>query len=96
MGFYGLVEALRRWPVSWPAHLVALLPKGGMAAPMERRSVVLLPVVYRLWGAVRGRVMQDWLRGAGVLRAGAASAADSLAGLHLARADGDPPGGARA
>lgn len=74
---------------------MALLPQGCTPAPMDRRLVVLLPVVYRLRAAVRGRVMRDWLRGAGGLRAGAASAADSLAGLlgldtDLAHADGEP------
>lgn len=48
---------------------------------MDRRPIVLLRVVYQLWTAVRGRTLREWLRIAGVLRAGATSAVDSLAGL---------------
>lgn len=73
VGFYG------RWPVDRPAHLVVLLPKRSTPAPMDRRPVVSLPVVYRLWAAVHGRGMRDWLREAGVLRGGGMLAADTLA-----------------
>lgn len=80
-GFYAAVERVGKRPPEWPAHRVALLPKGGTGDPLDRRPTVLLPVVYRLWAAARAGLMRDWLRGAGVLRAGSMAAADALAGL---------------
>lgn len=79
--FYELVESARRWPACWPAHLVALLPKGCTPDPTDRRPIVLLPVAYRLWAALRAQEMRDWLRSAGILREGPEAAADTLAGL---------------
>lgn len=70
------------------AHVVALLPKGGSADPMDGRQVVLLPVVYRLWALARGRLMRDRLREARLLRRALAR----LQGLDLdmAHVDGEP------
>lgn len=61
-----------------------LAAEGGHArpdGPMDRRPFDLLPVVYRVWVALRARAMRDWVRSAGILRAGSDAAADSLAGL---------------
>lgn len=55
------VERLGRWPTGLRANCVALLPKGGSAAPGDQRPIVLLPVVYRIWAALRGRLLQTWL-----------------------------------
>lgn len=74
--FYGMVE---RWPAALPINTVDLLPTGGMRAPLDRRPIVLLPVVYRVWASVRAAAMRDWLRQAGVLRWGFASAAEEQA-----------------
>lgn len=83
------------WPRDWPPHLVAMLPKEGSGDPLDRQPLVLLPVVCRLWAAPRAGVMRNWLRSAGVSRAGPGAAADTLAGLlwlELGKAhlEGDP------
>lgn len=46
-----------------------------MAHPLDRRPIVLLPL------RPGAGLMRDWLRGAGVLRAGPLAAADKLVGL---------------
>lgn len=52
-----------------PAAPAARGPRGGFDRPagplMDRRPIVLMPVVCRLWAALRAKVMPDWLRGAG-------------------------------
>lgn len=35
-----------------------------MAAPLDRKPIVLLPMVYLLWAAARAGLMRDWLRSA--------------------------------
>lgn len=55
--------------------------KGGTAGPLDRRPIMLLLVVCLSWAVARAGLQWDWLHGAGVLRAGAAAAADTLAGL---------------
>lgn len=72
------VAGAGRWPHERPPHLVALLPKGGTD---DRRPIVRLSVLYQLWATALAGLVRDWLRGAGVLGAGAAAAADTLAGL---------------
>lgn len=67
------------WPS--PPHSLALLLNGGSLASRDRLSVLFLAVMCR---AVRVRALRDWLREAGILRVGAASAADTPAGLRLA------------
>ena len=63
---------------------------GGSADPSDRRPIVLLPVIYRLWVALRAAELRLWLARTGVLRAdGALRAADAQAyelGLVLAEA----------
>ena len=87
---YAEVEKQGRWPADLSCNMVAMLPKGGTADPADRRPVVLLPVVYRLWAALRAAEMRLWLAKTGVLRPdGALRAADSQAyelGLILAEA----------
>lgn len=51
--FYRVVEDNGRWSLEWPPHLVARLPEGGTADPLDRRPIVLLPVLYTLWAAAR-------------------------------------------
>lgn len=92
--FHWGVEAAGSWPQECPPHLVALLPKGCTAGPLDRRPVVL-PVVYGLCAAARAGLMRGWPRGAGVLRAGPLATSDALArplGLELdeAHAEGEP------
>lgn len=98
--WWPVLPSWRTWgcgrPVSQPTWCGAgQPPKGGTHDPMDRRAVVLLPVVHRLCAALRARLMRDWLREAGVLRAGSAAAADSLVWLfglelEMAHADDDP------
>jgi len=89
-----LVEAGGKWPAAFEVNVVALLPKKGTRAPDDRRPIVLLPVVYRVWAACRAQPLRAWLRGAGLLSSGPAAAADYQAGLRSltaprAHADGD-------
>eukprot|EP00972_Heterocapsa_arctica_P106575 15697954-Heterocapsa_arctica.AAC.1 len=57
--------------------MVAMLTKGGSEDPEDRREIVLLSVVYRLWAALRAATIRAWLARAGVLRAkGSGRAAD--------------------
>ena len=70
--FYELVEELGVWPGGLDLNLVAMLPKGGSDEPGDRRPIVLLPVVYRLWAAARAGPLRDWLKVAGLLGEGAA------------------------
>ena len=65
--FYGLVEREGRWPEEMGPNLVAMLPKGGTDDPMDRRPIVLLSTVYRVWAAVRAAQMRCWLKQCGVL-----------------------------
>ena len=41
--------------------MVAMLDKGGSQDPLDKRPIVLLPVVYRLWAAIRARTFRAWL-----------------------------------
>eukprot|EP00972_Heterocapsa_arctica_P080564 11871826-Heterocapsa_arctica.AAC.1 len=57
--------------------MVAMITKIGSEDPEDRRPIVLLSVVYRLWAAIRAATMRAWLARAGVLRAkGSGRAAD--------------------
>eukprot|EP00972_Heterocapsa_arctica_P077605 11445275-Heterocapsa_arctica.AAC.1 len=79
--------------------MVAMLTKGGSEDPADRRPIVLLSVVYRLWACVRAATMREWLARAGVFRAkGSGCAADWQAYelvliLAEARAKGQPLAG---
>ena len=77
---YELVEELGVWPGGLDLDLVAMLPKGGSDEPGDRRPMVLLPVVYRLWAAARAGPLRDWLKVAGLLGdGGRRRSAESLA-----------------
>ena len=69
----------RRWPAAF-SNLVCLLPKGGSADPDDRRPVVLLSVIYRIWAAARAVPLRRWLRRHGLLLRGEAGAPDVKAG----------------
>ena len=74
------VEAEGTWPEDLSHNLVALLPKGGSEDPGDRRPIVLLATVYRIWAARRAVPLRKWLRQHGLLRQGAAAAPDAKAG----------------
>ena len=75
--------------------MVAMLPKGGTREPEDRRPIVLLASVYRLWSAIRAVTFRGWLVEAGILEpAGPGRAADAQAYeaalvFELARSRGD-------
>ena len=43
-----------------------LLPKGGTSDPLDRRPITLLPVLYRMWAALRATQFRAWLKECGV------------------------------
>ena len=45
-----------------------LLPKGGTSDPLDRRPITLLPVLYRMWAALRATQFRAWLIDWGVPR----------------------------
>jgi len=65
--FYEAIEGGQPWPAPLDVSLVALLAKGGTEDPEDRRPIVLLPIVYRLWAAVRAAGLRRWLSDCGVL-----------------------------
>ena len=65
--FYEVVEEDERWPEALGMSLVPLLVKGGTEDPEDRRPIVLLSAVYRLWACIRAAGMRGWLKEAGVL-----------------------------
>ena len=92
------VESTGRWPMAFRHNLVCLLAKGGTMAPDDRRPIVLLSAVYRVWAALRAGALRGWLRAVGVLAPGSGSGADVKAGdlallLEEARAAGLPVSG---
>ena len=97
--FYGRVEAAGEWPSALSESLVATLPKGGTRELEDRRPIVLLSVVYRLWGALRASLFGRWLEEAGILpapgpgRAADAQAYEAALEFELARAKGEPVAG---
>ena len=66
----------------------------GTQDPEDRRPIVVLLVVYRVWAALRARVFRAWLVDTGLLpKDGFGKSADALAamlshGLSTARAEG--------
>ena len=91
--FFTLVEAANRWPAALRDAIVAMLPKKGTAAPSDRRPIVLLTILYRLWAKVRAQEFQDWLVSNHILARGMAASAEVQAAdlaliLQRARAGG--------
>ena len=74
-----IVENTGRWPVALEEAIVAMLTKGGTAEPDDRRPIVLLPLLYRLWASLRAQELQAWLREHDVLQSGQAASAETLA-----------------
>eukprot|EP00972_Heterocapsa_arctica_P062117 9156229-Heterocapsa_arctica.AAC.1 len=62
---YKVVEKAHRWPEVIEHSMVAMLTKGGSEDPADRRPIVLLSVVYRLWACIRAATMRAWLARAG-------------------------------
>eukprot|EP00972_Heterocapsa_arctica_P085548 12609277-Heterocapsa_arctica.AAC.1 len=74
---YKVVGKVYRWPLALEHSMVAMLTKGGSDDPEDRRPIVLLSVIYRLWACIRAATMRAWLARAGMLRAkGSGCAAD--------------------
>ncbi len=63
------IEVAGPWPSSLRGGVVCL-PKAGVQAttstPLEARSVVLVPLLYRLWAWRRGREVAAWLTANGM------------------------------
>ena len=82
--FFAVVEATGCWPSKLSSNLVAMLTKNGTADPGDRRPIVLLSAIYRLWAAARAAEMRGWLVANHALQTGpAASAAAQAADLAL-------------
>ena len=82
--FYAVVEATGGWPAKLSSNLVAMLSKNGTPDPSDRRPIVLLSAIYRLWAAARAAEMRAWLVSNKALQDGpAASAAAQAADLAL-------------
>ena len=43
-----------------------LLRNGGTADPLDRRPITLLPMLYRVWAALRATQLRAWMRSAGI------------------------------
>ena len=87
--FLKLVEHIGHWPSNSSPNVVCLLPKGGTAAPDDRRPIVLLSCIYRLWAAHRAKIFRQWLRSNNILPEGEACGPEVKAGelaLHMAGA----------
>ena len=69
-GVKRLGERTGKWPSKLKGGLVCLLPKGGVgpsvADPLQARPVVLLSVLYRIWGKARSRWLEQWIKEAGM------------------------------
>ena len=74
------VEAKGEWPAGWAPNTVCLLAKNGTRAADDRRPIVLLSAVYRLWAAAGAKPLRRWLCAVGVLP-GCTRGADEQAGL---------------
>ena len=77
--FFKVVERAGRWPKSLRHAGVAMLEKKGTPEPDDRRPIVLLPIFYRWWAAVRAQQLQSWMRQHKLLEAGPMASAESLA-----------------
>jgi hypothetical protein len=75
------VGRLGRWPdgLSGAEVVLPLKPDGDPTAPLDRRPLNLLPVVYRLWARLRGRAVSSWRRGWDPAMAAARLGADGQA-----------------
>ena len=74
-------EAEGRWPEGWATNAVCLLPKGDPREAGDRRPIVLLSTIYRLWAATRAGAVRRWLRAYGIEQVGSRAAADYRAAL---------------
>jgi hypothetical protein len=77
--FYTVVERAGTWPNDIRHSFVAMLPKGGSQDPDDRRPIVLLSVIYRVWAKARGPLFQRFLKSCGILPTGTAPSAADLA-----------------
>jgi hypothetical protein len=77
--FYTVVEQAGTWPGDIQHSFVAMLPKGGTQGPEDRRPIVLLSVIYRVWAKARGPLFQRFLKTAGIVPTGTAPSAAALA-----------------
>ena len=95
------VERTGSWPSGLARAEVVLLPKGDgdvVVAPLQRRPITLLPVVYRLWARLRQGAVAAWRRqwdpACGLARLGAEGQAWQLAwDADVARARGEAAAG---
>ena len=92
--FLRLVEERGRWPAVLREAMVAMLPKKGTAAPDDRRPIVLLAIMYRLWAKVRAQEVQAHLVHLCILATGSGASAETLAAdlallMQRARAQGE-------
>ena len=60
------VEQQGAWPRDLCRGETVLLPKGGTSDPLDRRPITLLPVLYRMWAALRATQFRAWLKECGV------------------------------
>ena len=57
------VEDLGVWPDGLLDGYIAMIPKtDGDATPLGQRPLCVLPVVYRIWAAVRMAQLEDWFK----------------------------------
>ena len=61
-----IVEATGRWPTELTRAETVLLPKGGTDDPLDKRPITLLPMLYRVWVALRATQLRKWMRSAGI------------------------------
>ena len=59
--------------------IVAMLPKKGTSAPDDRRPIVLLPIIYRIWAGIRAQELITWLVRVGILQKGQSAGAEYMA-----------------
>ena len=57
-----LVEDTGAWPQELCRGETILLPKGGASDPLDRRPITLLPILYRIWAALRAAQFRAWLQ----------------------------------
>ena len=61
-----VVEDTGAWPQELCRGETILLPKGGSSDPLDSRPITLLPVLYRIWAALRAAQFREWLQQSGV------------------------------
>ena len=61
-----MVETTGRWPTELTRAETVLLPKGGTDDPLDKRPITLLPMLYRVWAALRATQMRKWMRSASI------------------------------